>query len=97
MHRVGLVQLLEHPVVALVDLLVPASFGLDHDNVVPIEVKSGRKIRSHAALVLSRNLLERYGCVLYVPLYMTFCLDELTDRETGDFSFALVALEVSGI
>ena len=87
-----------------VDFLMEGKCG----RVVPIEVKSGRKIRSHAALdrllgigsykirdaiVLSRNSLERDGCVLYVPLYMTFCLNELTDRETGDFSFAPVALE----
>ena len=76
--------------------------------VVPIEVKSGRKIRSHAALdrlleideykirnalVLSRNRLERSGRILYVPLYMTFCLDEFTDRESRDFSFKPIALK----
>ena len=74
-----------------------------HGDVVPIEVKSGRKVRSHAALdrllsvqeykaptgiVLSHNNLSREGKVLYVPIYLTFCLDELTEREDGDFTFA---------
>lgn len=76
-----------------------------HGHVVPIEVKSGKKLRSHAALdnllamgeykisqgvVLSRNNVEREGSVLYLPLYMTFCLNELTDKESDadDFVFA---------
>ena len=86
-----------------VDFLMEGKGG----RVVPIEVKSGRKIRSHAALdrlldvgdyrirnaiVLSRNQLEREGRVLYMPLYMAFCLDELVDPEFDDFSFAPVAL-----
>ena len=64
-------------------------------HVVPIEVKSGRKVRSHAALdrllevgecgiregvVLSHNNLSREDKVLYLPIYMTSCLDELTER-----------------
>lgn len=75
-----------------------------HSRVVPIEVKSGRKVRSHAALnrlldvgdykimdaiVLSRNNLSREGRILYVPLYMAFCLDELVEpRDGDDFTFA---------
>jgi hypothetical protein len=86
-----------------VDFLMEGKGG----HVVPIEVKSGRKVRSHAALdrllgienykirdaiVLSRNQLERDGHILYVPLYMTFCIDEFVNREAGDFSFAPIAL-----
>ncbi len=76
------------------------------DRVVPIEVKSGRKVRSHAALdrllevgeykikegvVLSRNNLSCGDKLLYLPTYMSFCLDELTElrAETdGDYTFA---------
>ena len=77
--------------------------------VVPIEVKSGVKVRSHAALdnllakpglkipeaiVLSRENVSQEGKVTYLPIYMTFCLDELVEREAdaGDFRFAPVAL-----
>ena len=82
-----------------VDFLMEGESG----RVIPIEVKSGRKIRSHAALnrllaideykirnaiVLSRNTLSREGRVLYVPLYMVFCLNELTDSRNEDFRFA---------
>lgn len=78
-----------------------------HGRVVPIEVKSGRKVRGHAALnrllridehrirdaiVLSRNNVSQEGPVLYAPIYMVFCLDELTERDEGDFTFAPVAL-----
>ncbi len=78
-----------------------------HGRVVPIEVKSGRKVRGHAALnrllrideyrirdaiVLSRNNVSHEGPVLYAPIYMVFCLDELTERDGGDFTFAPVAL-----
>lgn len=74
-----------------------------HGRVVPIEVKSGKKVRSHAALdkllatpnakireavVLSRNNVSQEGAVSYVPLYGTFCLDELVDGEDTDFTFA---------
>ena len=77
-------------------------------SVVPLEVKSGRKVRSHAALdrllatpdlkireavVLSRNNLSVEGKVTYAPLYMSFCLDELTERDQGDFSFAPASIE----
>lgn len=72
-------------------------------NAIPIEVKSGKKIRSHAALdhllgireykikeafVLSRNNLSQEGAITYAPLYMTYCLDELTEAHDGDFTFA---------
>ena len=82
-----------------VDFLMEGKSG----NVVPIEVKSGKKVRAHAALdhllgirdykipealVLSRNNLSQEGKVTYAPLYMTFCLDELTEESAGDFSFA---------
>lgn len=82
-----------------VDFLMEGKGG----KVVPIEVKSGKKVRSHAALdrlldirdykipealVLSRNNLSREGRVTYTPLYMTFCLDELAETDAGDFSFA---------
>ena len=76
-----------------------------HGHVVPIEVKSGRKVRSHAALdhllenkefkipeaiVLSRQNVSQDGKVTYLPLYMTFCLDELTEKESDaeGFTFA---------
>ncbi len=76
------------------------------DRVVPIEVKSGRKVRSHAALdrllevgeykikegvVLSRNNLSCEGKLLYLPIYMSFCLDELTELRfdaDDEFTFA---------
>ena len=85
-----------------VDFVIEGRAG----HVVPIEVKSGRKVRSHAALdrllqvgeykihegvVLSRNNLSKEGNVLYLPIYMTFCLNELTEQapDAGvDFSFA---------
>jgi len=79
-----------------------------HGRVVPIEVKSGRKVRSHSALnrlldvkeykikdalVLSRNNLSREGRVIYALLYMIFCLDELVDLQDGDdFAFVPAAL-----
>lgn len=67
--------------------------------VIPIEVKSGRKVRSHAALdrlmgiagyrisnaiVLSSNNLSREGNILYAPIYMAFCLGILTERADAD-------------
>ncbi len=82
-----------------VDFLMEGKGG----KVVPVEVKSGKKVRAHAALdhlldvreykipealVLSRNNLLQEGRVTYAPLYMTFCLSELTEAESGDFSFA---------
>lgn len=82
-----------------VDFLMEGKSG----NVIPVEVKSGRKVRAHAALdhlmgvreykikeafVLSRNNLSQQKRVTYAPLYMTFCLDELTEADVGDFSFA---------
>ena len=78
-----------------------------HGHVIPIEVKSGRKIRSHAALdrllgirecrireavVLSRNNVSQEGPVLYAPIYMTFCLDELVKESRDDFVFAPASL-----
>ncbi len=82
-----------------VDFLMEGKSG----KVVPIEVKSGKKVRAHAALdhllgirdykipealVLSRNNLSQEGRVTYAPLYMTFCLDELTEADSDDFAFA---------
>ena len=82
-----------------VDFLIEGKSG----KVVPVEVKSGKKVRAHAALnhlldirdykipeavVLSRNNLSQEGRVTYAPLYTTFCLDELTEESVGDFSFA---------
>lgn len=85
-----------------VDFVIEGKAG----HVVPLEVKSGRKVRSHAALdrllevdeykiregvVLSRNNVTQEGKVLYLPIYMTFCLDELTELANdarSDFSFA---------
>ena len=80
-----------------------------HAHVVPIEVKSGTKVRSHAALdhlmartglkipeaiVLSRNNISREGKITYLPIYMTFCLDELveTEHDAADFTFAPAAI-----
>lgn len=86
-----------------VDFLIQGAYG----RIVPIEVKSGRKVRSHAALsrlldvdeyrireavVLSRNNVSAEGPVLYAPIYMVFCLDELTENDVGDFTFAPVSL-----
>ena len=71
--------------------------------IVPIEVKSGRKIRAHAALdhlldvsdykireavVLSRNNVQEEGLVLYLPFYMTFCLGCFTESSSDDFFLA---------
>lgn len=88
-----------------VDFLIEGRAG----HVVPIEVKSGVKVRSHAALdhlmaksglgipeaiVLSRENVAREGRVTYLPIYMTFCLDELVEKESdaADFTYAPAAL-----
>lgn len=88
-----------------IDFLVEGKRG----KVVPIEVKSGVKIRSHAALdnltakenleipeavVLSRENVARSGKVTYLPFYMSFCLDELVEKESdaADFTFAPAVL-----
>ena len=88
-----------------VDFVVEGTSG----HVVPIEVKSGKKVRAHAALnrlmsvseykipeavVLSRENLSNEGKVLYVPIYMTFCLDEFMEKDDpdNDFSFAPISL-----
>ena len=88
-----------------VDFLIDGKKG----KVVPIEVKSGVKVHAHVALdnllakpglkipeaiVLSRENVSQEGKVTYLPIYMTFCLDELVEREAdaGDFRFAPVAL-----
>ncbi len=86
-----------------VDFLMQGAYG----RVIPIEVKSGRKVRGHAALnrllnvheyrirdavVLSRNNVSQQGPVLYAPIYMTYCLDELAEGDVGDFTFAPAAL-----
>ena len=77
--------------------------------VVPIAVKSGRKVSSHLALnklldacgtkipeaiVLSHKNVSRGAKVSYLPFYMTFCLDELTEKESDaeNFIFAPVAV-----
>lgn len=84
-----------------VDFVIEGCAG----RIVPIEVKSGRKMRSHAALdrllgideykireavVLSRLNVSVEDRVLYAPWYMAFCLDELTEREDTDFTFGPV-------
>ena len=78
-------------------------------HVVLIEVKSGKKVRAHAALdrlmsvdeykipeavVLSHKNLGKEGKILYVPIYMTFCLDEFIEKDDpdNDFSFAPISL-----
>lgn len=68
--------------------------------VVPLEVKSGRRFRSHAALdkllanketraregfVLCRNNVAVEDKVVYLPFYMTFCLNHLTEQSLDDF------------
>ncbi len=73
-----------------------------NSKVVPIEVKSGRKVQAHSALnklleidslkipeaiVLSRNNVSKSGKVTYLPFYMSFCLDELTEKESEAQSF----------
>jgi len=82
-----------------VDFLIEGRRG----HVVPIEVKSGKRVRQHASLdrlmasgaygmseavVLCGNNLSCEGGVTYVPYYMTFCLDELTEREDDGFVIA---------
>lgn len=69
-------------------------------HVVPIEVKSGRKFRTHAALnrllqnkesrasediVLCRHNTEVDEKISYLPFYMAMCLKELTESEEPDF------------
>ena len=88
-----------------VDFMIEGRGG----RVVPIEVKSGAKFRSHAALdklmdkpglgipeavVLCKENLFKEGRVTYVPWYMVFCLEELTEKEeeAEGFFFAPVAL-----
>lgn len=68
---------------------------------VPIEVKSGRHYRSHAAIdsllanpeyripggaVLSRGNVERDGSILYLPLYAAWCLREMLGLASDDAS-----------
>ncbi len=82
-----------------VDFLMEGKGG----KVMPIEVKSGKKVRSHTALdrlldmrdykipealVLSRSNLSQEGRATYAPLYMTFCLDELVETETETEDFS---------
>ncbi len=82
-----------------VDFVIEGTRG----KAVPIEVKSGRKIRAHAvldhlldipdykireAVVLSRNNVQREGRILYLPFYMTFCLGEFTESSSDDFCLA---------
>lgn len=87
-----------------VDFLMEGRSG----HVVPIEVKAGKKVRSHAALdrllavsgtsireavVLSRNNVSKEGPIWYLPWYAVYCLDEFTEREEGTFTFAPVVPE----
>ena len=82
-----------------VDFVIEGTRG----KAVPIEVKSGRKVRAHAALdhllgipeykireavVFSRNNVQQEGPILYLPFYMTFCLGEFTEASSGDFFLA---------
>ncbi len=81
-----------------VDFLIEAQGG----KPLPIEVKSGKKIRAHAALdrlmnideyklsqaiVFSRNNFSQYGKILYLPFYMTMFLNEFIEQEI-DFMIA---------
>lgn len=80
-----------------VDFLIEGKCG----RVVPIEVKSGRKFRNHAAIdgvlanrasracegvVLCRSNVEVEGKITYVPFYMCFCLSELVEAGEPDFA-----------
>ena len=82
-----------------VDFVIEGKSG----HVVPIEVKSGRKFRSHAALdrllankesrasegvVLCRGNVEVNGKVSYLPFYMAMCLGEFGESREGDFVLA---------
>lgn len=74
----------------------------ESSHVIPLEVKSGRKFRAHAALdrmlankesrikeafVLCRHNVEVSGKVIYLPFYMMLCLGDL--QEAGDTEFVL--------
>ena len=82
-----------------VDFLIEGT----HGHIVPIEVKSGKKTRSHAALdrllavreyrinnavVISHTNIQREGAVLYLPFYTSFCLNQLTEQRESSFTFA---------
>lgn len=88
-----------------VDFVVEGTRG----HVVPIEVKSGKKVRAHAALdrlmsvseykipeavVLSRENLSKEGKVLHVPIYMTFCLDEFMEKDDPDNDFSFAPISL---
>lgn len=79
-----------------VDFLIEGKRG----RVVPVEVKSGRKFRNHAAInnmlankasraqegiVLCRSNIEIDGKITYVPFYASFCMSELTEAGEADF------------
>lgn len=81
-----------------VDFLIEAKGG----KPLPIEVKSGKKIRSHAALdrllcineyklnqaaVFCSNNFSKEEKILYLPFYMTMFLDEFVEQEI-DFTAA---------
>ena len=72
------------------------------ESIVPIEVKSGRKVHSHSALdnlihkhgdkiaegiVLTQKNTERQEGVTYLPFYMTPYLHELTESENDAAGF----------
>ena len=46
------------------------------------------------AVVLSHENLCKEGKILYVPIYMKFCLDEFMEKDdpNNDFSFAPISL-----
>ena len=73
-----------------VDFLIEGMAG----HVLPIEVKSGVKVKSHAALdnlldgagkkipeavVLSHQNVSCEGCISYLPFYMSMCLKGLSE------------------
>ncbi len=43
-------------------------------------------------MLFSRNNISREGSVLYAPIYLAFCLGELTDAGMSDFTFAPIRL-----
>ena len=82
-----------------VDFVIEGKSG----HVVPIEVKSGRKFRTHKALdrmlenresrvkeaiVLCHHNVEVNEKVSYLPFYMTMCLGKLTEAEDSTFVLA---------
>lgn len=48
--------------------------------------------QSDTGMLFSRNNISREGSVLYAPIYLAFCLGELTDAGMSDFTFAPIRL-----